>query len=219
MQHFRASVTFASIFVLATAGQAVAAETVAVAPVINVGDNWTYQYTDVWKHLPGNLHRLEVTAVDEAGIQVDVKRSATGAVISHQRFSADMNPVDRGKMHFAPYYARFAFPLAPGKQWTVDATGENAAAGKRWRYQIKGRALGWEKVTVPAGEFDAIKVEVISYYHGEEVGSRGGSGQSKEMVWFAPTVNNFVKLEYQDTNWQGTIFNRDMWELTAFSKK
>lgn len=99
-------------------------------------------------------------------------------------------------MHFAPYYARYAFPLVPGKTWTVDATGENPAAGKRWRYQFNGKALGWDKVTVAAGEFDTIKIEVIAYDQGEEVGSRGGSGQSKEVIWFAPAVNGFVKLEY-----------------------
>lgn len=213
-----ASAALVSVFVLSTTGLAMA-EPIAPAPSVSVGDSWTYQYTDVWKHLPGNVNRLEVTAVDATGIAVDIKRAATGAVISHQRFSNEMNPVDRGKMHFSPYYPRYAFPLVPGKAWTVDATGENSAAGKRWRYQFKGKALGREKVTVPAGEFDTIKIEVIGYYQGEEAGGRGGSGQSKEVIWFAPSVNNFVKLEYQDTNWQGAIFNRDIWELKAFSKK
>lgn len=203
----------------ATAGAAEPGSAPAPLPTVAVGDTWTYQYTDVWKHTPGNLNRTEVTAVDAGGIQVDVKRAATSAVLSHSRYTPELNPIDRGKMHFAPYYARYAFPLVPGKAWTVDATGDNPAAGRRWRYQINGKALGWEKITVPAGEFDVIKVEVVSYYHGEEVGSRGGGGQSKETVWYAPAVNNFVKLEYQDTNWQGTIFNRDQWELTAFSRK
>ena len=191
----------------------------ASAPTISVGDSWTYQYNDLWKHTPGNLNRTEVTAVDASGIQVDIKRASTGAVLSHYRYTPDMNPIDRGKMHFAPHYARFDFPLAPGKTWTVDATGDNAAAGKRWRYQINGKAIGWEKITVPAGEFDVIRVEVVAYYQGAETGSRGGSGRSKETAWYAPAVNNFVKLEYQDTNWEGAIFNRDEWELTAFSRK
>jgi hypothetical protein len=188
----------------------------APTPTVAVGDSWTYQYTDVWKHTPGNLNRTEVTAVDASGIQVDVKRAASGAVLSHYRYTLEMNPIDRGRMHFAPHYARYAFPLVPGKTWTTDATGDNPDAGKKWRYQVNGKVIGWEKISVPAGEFDVIKVEVVSYYQGQEVGSRGGSGQSKETVWYAPAVNNFVKLEYQDTNWQGTIFNRDQWELTTF---
>lgn len=189
------------------------------APSIAVGDSWTYQYTDVWKHQPGNLNRMEVTAVNDSGILVDVKRAATGALVSHQRFSREMNPIDRGNMHFEPAFGRYAFPLETGKEWSSEATGRNSAAGKRWRYQFKGKALGWEKIKVPAGEFDAMKIEVAAFYQGEEVGSNGGSGQLKETLWFAPAVNNFIKLEYQDSDWQGRIFNRDMWELTAYTKR
>lgn len=219
MQRFKVGVVLVSVFAAGAAGQAAAAEPAAPAPVVNVGDSWTYQYTDVWKHAPGNLNRLEVTAVDGDGVQMDLKRAATGDVTAHHRYSTELNPIDRGKMHFAPYYARYAFPLVPGKEWKADATGENPAAGRHWRYQIKGKALGWEKVTVPAGEFDAIRVEVSSYYQGEETGQRGGTGLSRETVWYAPAVNNFVRLEYQDTDWRGNIYNRDIWELTAFSKK
>lgn len=189
------------------------------APAVAVGDSWTYQYTDVWKKLPGNRNRMEVTSVDDAGIHVDIKRAASGALVTRQRFSREMNPIDRGNTHFAPAFGRYAFPLEAGKEWSSDATGDNPVVGKHWRYRFKGKALGWEKVTVPAGEFDALKIVVTAYYQGEEVGSNGGSGQSNETVWYAPAVNNFVKLEYQDTDWNGRIFNRDMWELAAYKKQ
>lgn len=83
MLHFRNSATFAPMILLATAAQAEAAAPAVAAPVVGVGDSWTYQYTDIWKHLPGNLNRLEVTAVDNTGIHIDIKRAATGALISH----------------------------------------------------------------------------------------------------------------------------------------
>ena len=189
------------------------------APVVAVGDSWTYQYTDVWKNQPGNLNRLEVTAINERGIEVDVKRAASGALVLHQLFSRDMNPIERGKMHFAPSFTRYAFPLEAGKEWRSEVTGDNAAAGKRWRYQIKGKALGWEKVRVQAGEFETMKIVVTAFYQGREVGTNGGSGNLIETLWYSPAVHNFVKLEYQDTDWTGKIFNRDAWELTAYVNK
>jgi len=191
----------------------------AAAPAPAVGDSWTYQYTDVWKGAKGNLNRIEVTAVDAAGVHVDIKRAASGALLTKQLFSAEMNPIDRGAMHFAPAFARYAFPLAPGKEWTTNATGDNPKSGKHWRYRIKGKVLNWEKITVPAGEFDALKLEVEALYHGEEPNSPGGSGQLTETLWFAPAVNNFVKLDYRDTDWNGRIFNRDSWELTTYVRK
>ncbi len=189
------------------------------APVVVVGDSWTYQYIDVWKNEPGNVNRMEVTSVNENGIDADIKRAATGVVFSHQRFSREMNPIDRGKMHFAPAFGRFSFPLDVGKQWSSETTGENPSQGKHWRYRVDGKALGWEKIKVKAGEFDALKIEVTAFYQGQETGSQGGSGRLSETLWYAPEVKNFVKMEYQDTDWNGRIFNRNIWELTAYVNK
>lgn len=189
------------------------------APEVSVGDSWTYQYTDVWKHAQGNRNRTEVTAVTDSDIQVDVKRAASGALLLKQRYSREMNPVDRGKMHFEPSFARYAFPLEPGKQWLAKPSAQNSAAGRRWRYQLEGKVLAWEKIKVAAGEFDALKIVVVGFYQGEEVGTTGGSGQMTETLWYAPAVNNFVKLESQDTDWTGRVDNRDLWELTAYTRK
>lgn len=187
------------------------------APAPAVGDSWTYQYTDVWKSAKGNINRMEVAAIDEAGVHVDIKRAASGALISTQLFSAEMNPVERGGMHFAPSFARYAFPLAPGKEWSSDIVGDNSKAGKQWRYQIKGKVVDWEKVRVPAGEFDALKI-VIEAQYGATDGS-SAKGRLTETVWFVPMLNNYVKLEYQDADAQGRLYSRDSWELTTYAQK
>jgi hypothetical protein len=189
------------------------------APVVAVGDSWTVQYTDLWKGAKGSVNRLEVVGVDDTGVEVDIKRAASGAVLTHQRFSREMNPIDRGAMHFAPAFTRYAFPLEPGKEWSSEASGDNPKAGKHWHYSIKGKVLGWERIKVKAGEFDALKVEVHAFYRGEETGNNGGSGQLTETVWFAPAVNSYVKLDYNDTDWTGRVFNRDSWELVSFVRK
>jgi hypothetical protein len=188
------------------------------APAIGVGDNWTFQYFDVWKNVKGNRTRQEVTAVADDGISIDAKRLNDGR-ITHLKFSRELNPMDRGNMRFAPFYARYAFPLVPGKTWERDATGNNPAENKTWRYQFKGKVEGWEKVKVQAGEFDALKVTVEAYYQGTEINGPRGSGKLTETLWYAPAVKTFVKQEYQDTDWMGKVYNRDKWELTAFSVK
>ena len=191
----------------------------APAPVITVGDSWTYQYTDLWKHTPGNLNRIDITAVDADGVHAEIRRAVGNALVTRQRYSSDMNPIDRGKMHFAPAFGRYAFPLEPGKTWKTDAIGDNKEAGKHWRFQVTGHAGEWEKITVAAGQFDAIKIDIVGYYQLEMVNERAGSGTLRETLWYAPSVQNFIKLEYQDTDAQGRLFNRDAWELTAFVRK
>ena len=187
------------------------------APAPAVGDSWTYQYTDVWKGTKGNINRMEVAAIDNSGVHMAIKRAASGALISTQLFSPEMNPIDRGGMHFAPSFARFAFPLSPGKEWHSDVVGDNSKAGKQWRYQIKGKVLDWEKVRVPAGEFEALKIVIEARYGAVDSGA--DSGNLSETVWFVPALNNYVKLEYQDTDAQGRLYSRDSWELMSYSHK
>jgi hypothetical protein len=209
--------TFAALcFILPCAlARAGTADTVA-APVPAVGDSWTYQYTDVWKGAKGNINRMEVAAIDQAGIHIAIKRAASGALISTQLFSNDMNPIERGGMHFAPSFARYAFPLAPGKEWQSAIVGDNSKAGKQWHYQIRGKVQDWEKVRVPAGEFDALKVTIDAQY--ADAQGRPG-GKLTETVWFVPALNNYVRLDFQDSDAEGRLYSRDSWELTAYARK
>lgn len=160
----------------------------------------------------------EVVELSSEGVLVEAKRANDGRLVSRLRFTPELNPVDRGNMHFSPAYPRYAFPLEVGKVWERDVTGDNSAQGKSWRYKVKGRVAGWEKVVVKAGQFDALRVEIEAYYQGRDTWSAGG-GRSTETIWFAPAVNSFVKLDYEDTDWNGKVFNRSYWELTAFDVK
>jgi hypothetical protein len=113
-------------------------------PAPAIGDSWTYQYTDVWKGAKGNINRIEVAAIDEAGIHVDIKRAASGALLSSQ-LQPEMNPVERGSMHFAPSFARFAFPLAPGKEWSSDVTGNNPKLARTGATRSRARCWTGKK--------------------------------------------------------------------------
>ncbi|MET0265850.1 MAG: hypothetical protein ABW202_09555 [Duganella sp.] len=191
----------------------------ANAPKPAIGDHWTYQYIDAWKGVKGNVSDLEVSAIDEAGVHIDIRRQGKTELIGKQRFSPDMNPIERGSLHFAPSFARYAFPLTPGKEWSSEALADNTKLGKQWRYAIKGKVVDWEKVRVPAGEFNALKVVIEAEYRGKDSGPASGNGTLVETVWFAPEINNFVKLDYRDTDWQGRSANRDSWELVSYGHK
>jgi hypothetical protein len=183
-------------------------------PAPAIGDSWTYQYTDVWKGAKGNINRMEVAAIDEAGIHIDIKRAASGAS-QHPVVQPEMNPVERGGMHFAPSFARFAFPLAPGKEWSSDVTGNNQQAGKNWRYQIKGKVLDWEKVRVPAGEFDALK----------SWSRRSTAPTDSFTAAAAADRDRVVRADAEQLRQaripghrlaQGRLYSRDSWELTSY---
>jgi hypothetical protein len=71
--------------------------------------------------------------------------------------------------------------------------------------RVDGRVLDWQRVTVPAGSFDAVRVErfafsgVNTYRRTQEV--------IRERDWYAPAVNNIVvgsyRSEYRDLTLAG----------------
>jgi len=84
-----------------------------------------------------------------------------------------------------PDDGRYQWPLEVGKKWTV--TFQFKMAGRKSfpvskHYEVEA----FEKVTVPAGTFDAFRVRGIS----------GKKVKSTILLWWAPEVNMTVKIEY-----------------------
>jgi hypothetical protein len=88
----------------------------------------------------------------------------------------------------------FEFPLYPGKTWINDFDWETRGASPTTgQGEDRGHAIGWEDVQVPAGTFQAMKVEVVSRFFG-----RGGMADEATLVfWYSPKVNRFVKFDYR----------------------
>jgi hypothetical protein len=88
----------------------------------------------------------------------------------------------------------FVFPLYPGKTWVSDFDWEQrGAAPVKGKGEDRGKAIGWEEVTVPAGTFRALKVEVTSRFFGKG----GMADEATATFWYSPKVNRFVKFDYR----------------------
>ena len=78
----------------------------------------------------------------------------------------------------------------------------------------KAKVRGWETVTVPAGTFRAIRIELDNSCYYDSVDS-GVCGQS-DVVWYSPLVKGHVRLERR--SWKGPyIGNNVLEELVAYS--
>jgi len=69
---------------------------------------------------------------------------------------------------------------------------KNSGAKGRVSYNVA--VVGYEKVRVAAGEFDAFKLEAKGSYSGT-----GGEGNAIRKYWYAPAARAVVKGEYWDT--------------------
>jgi len=121
--------------------------------------------------------------------------------------------LDGGKM--LPEYLPFALAGGePPASWPVPSGYPTYATPYlEWTYVIK--VAGWETVTVPAGTFRALRVEVE--------GSRGKdpdpfwwpkqAARFQHTIWYAPEAKRYVKARHRAWSMASALFADDLVEL------
>lgn len=100
-------------------------------------------------------------------------------------------------------------PLEVGKSWEADYQGTSPTGGKL-RIKMRSRVTAQEKLSTPAGEFQAWRIESEGYLNG--INFPGGWGMVQK-VWYAPAIDRIVRTEYRE---QRTMGADVVSELKAF---
>ena len=176
------------------------------APDLKVGDTWTYIYKEgsVLK-TAGEVETSKrvyiVESITDKEIIVAVSRGE-GEAWWKETYDRQWNTIshpDRGDhqfREFSPSSMSFVFPLWEGKKWKAKYKVKTAI----WEgdYESKGMVVGWEKVTVPAGTFEALKiVNKITWSRRRTDTHRDFEGEGEAIFWYAPEVKRFVKSTWE----------------------
>lgn len=166
-------------------------------PGIQPGAQWTYRVRDGFTDLPRPTERYRVTEVNGDRVAVTVSRE--GANDDIQLYDRQWNWLKHPATNlqtfiYSPAYPAYAFPLVAGRTWNARVMATDPASGQRFPLTLDGAVLGWERVKVPAGEFDALKVRRIVFFDYYEATVRGRS-EIVETEWYAPAVNQAVRRE------------------------
>lgn len=86
-----------------------------------------------------------------------------------------------------------SFPLEPGKRWRYSSDWVFKAKGSKGSTTVEVSVVGHEKVTVPAGEFDAFKLVSKGALSGTSPINSQYAGETTETYWYAPTARAIVK--------------------------
>jgi hypothetical protein len=149
----------------------------AERPVVKVGDRWKFVCTGSWGH-----DRLwVVTSVDSAG----VKGTENGQPLA---LTPDLNEIETPRSNHSDY-RWLSFPLEVNKQWKVKT--HWGMSGYTGTEEFEVTVVGYEKVRVPAGEFDAFKLKYRSTWSAEG----DGVGSNSNTYWYAPATRAIVKYE------------------------
>ena len=181
----------------------------AAAPA--VGDTYVYRLANGYNHeVRGQIHyRIDKIDAERITVAVTTDTPSLGAArtevytkdgnwLRHPLVNHDQ-PVE---YEFASAYPAYVLPLDSGKSWSVRVNAVDPASGRRNSVRVDGEVLGSERITVPAGTFDTIKVRRY-VYAGDWDGFRHETNIT-ETDWYAPVLGRPVrtesKSEYLDTS-------------------
>ena len=193
-------------------------------PEIKVGDSWTYRVTDTYTNLVQGTYVVEVTAVTADRIQTRRSHfsSATGAAGSEvlESWDRDWNQLAQGGVEFQPFYPTFRFPLESGKQW---------GGAARWRtgsgimnHKVTAQVAGWERITVPAGTFDAVRITRRgNFIEGQSINYYAGNGTVSDVLWYVPAIGQVARKDIRHRDVSNTRYSdlAERWELLEYRRQ
>ena len=165
----------------------------ASTPMAKVGDYWEYAVRDGYTGIPRGIYRYEVTAVDAERVIVSLtnERQQLDTLVYAAGWNGRELPVtDLQRFRYEPSLPAYAYPLEPGKTWKAVLNSTDVATGRRYRTYVQGKVVGWERITVPAGAFDALKVQRQVF-----AGNMDGFQTQEEISetdWYVPSVRRAV---------------------------
>lgn len=169
----------------------------AAAPDVRVGDRWVYHVVDGFRMPVEWDETHEVTAVGTNGISVRV--TCKGPTLDLTRTELWSAPgivregaaVDVETRRYATPLQRYRFPLTPGMTWSQFVDNYNENTRKSGQFNYYARVGGWKSISVPAGTFDAIFVNVLMRMDDEEFWR--WPTDCNYALWYAPAVGAMVR--------------------------
>jgi len=180
-------------------------------PTLKIGDSWTYRNLDGWNNKETS-RSLSTLVSFENDFAIFRSKNLNSGAESTDTVNADLQPCRSMQNDTTIICAgAFKFPLATGYKQGI----KKLPAGNGQSYfdgDCEGQ--GMEKVNVPAGEFDAYRIECKGFW--TRVFGGSGSGGFKQTLWYAPAIRNQVKSTYEDRNPNGSANNKLIRELVEY---
>lgn len=182
-------------------------------PRLAVGDTWTHQVIDLLSGSVKTRYTLTLTSAT-------AKEWRFGSFVTDRTWNL-LHAQRKGQTEtwekWAPRRPQYDFPLQPGRTWTESAQKDSDAYLSQVTFTFK--VIRQERVIVPAGIFDTLRVEGTSRYRStRKKDGATGEGAGTHRYWFSPAVGRFVAYEYEETNWKGVVYKKERDELVSYRR-
>ena len=178
------------LFVVISATMLNAEAQTADRPKFKIGDSWTYKVTEKSDGGKSYLSRYEVTEVVDDLVKMSRINPDTNYA-ENLIFNSDLNYITDGIGRDTPSSIRFAFPLSVGQVIPVAYTFTSGERGGT----IEGKCSvnSFEKVKLPAGDFDSFRVECKMHQNANR--PINWYGRHTETLWYAPAARSWVRMD------------------------
>ena len=171
----------------------------APAPAHQVGDRWVYRVQDGFRVRLTWEETHEITSVSPKGITVRV--TAKGPSIDDQRTETWSAPgvvltgavFDNETRRFEPALVRYRFPLTGGERWRQSLRDPDHDTRPYGGVERNVSVGGYERITTPAGTFDAIRLQVFMRLDDETFWRF--PTECTYQLWYAPAIGMTVREE------------------------
>ncbi|MGE5522171.1 MAG: hypothetical protein ACM3SS_00540 [Rhodospirillaceae bacterium] len=175
------------------------------APTVRTGETLRYVAHDGYTGLPRGTTTYRVIGIHGDDVNVAVRHDNRAWT---ERYTKDWNWRERPmtnlqNFRYDPPYAALPFPLAAGKTWRTYVNATDPATGRTNRVRIDGEVLGWERVKVPAGEFDTLKVR--RYVYAGNAAFFKTEERIVEHDWYAPQLAAIVRSEAKSEHFDNSM--------------
>ena len=195
----RTHVSFKRMLISAIAAAAVTLPAIgAAAPA--AGDTYVYRLLNGYSNEPGGQLSYRVDKIDAGRVMMAVTPDTAGIGAARTEIYTNdgnwlrhtvVNHDQPTEYDFASPYPAYQFPLEAGKSWSLRVDATNPASGQRASVRVDAEVMGSERIRVPAGEFDTIKVRRMVYAGDAESFRKETSIQ--EIDWYAPALGRAVR--------------------------
>jgi hypothetical protein len=175
-------------------------------PDIRVGDSWKYQVTDGYTNLKSTVV-MEVASVTDAQILTRSAHSSSEASLVspaggvEEEWDRNWNLRRAGDNAYKPSYPSLRFPLEAGKRWTGRISFRTGSIDVV--HDITAQVVGWERITVPAGSFDSVKITLRGRLSASGGGFLPDTGDISETLWYSPLIRQLVRRDIRHTGYGG----------------
>jgi hypothetical protein len=181
-----------------------------------VGDHWTYEFTD---NISGDVKSISTnTVTDLTDSQIGLRTTWAGHSNSNsQTYDRSWNLVNSGVHRYSPNDGTgIQAPLTVGKTWSVKSTDINSTSGFIAKRAGTSKVIAQESVTTPAGTFDTLKIETS--FQIQNTNNVTDKAQLVIQTWYAPAIDHWVKRSIT-SRYHGRVTANNSVELVDYGRR